>query len=154
MKYRESKFLEKYIASNTESRKVAKNEFEKDFYKLMKNSVFGKTMENLRERSKIKIVNGQETEKLERLIARPNYRGAFVSEGSELVSVSMGESKVTLNKPIYLGQAILNLSKTPMYNFHHGYLKLKYGDRARLLFTDTDSLCYRVQTEDFYEDIA
>ena len=66
----------------------------------------------------------------------------------------MGESKVTLNKPIYLGQAILDLSKTLMYNFHYGYVKPKYGDRARLLFRDTDSLCYRIQTEDFYEDIA
>ena len=131
---------------------VAKNEFEKDFYKLMNNSVFGKTMENVRERSKIKIVNYQETERLERLIARPNYKGSFVFEDSELVSVSMGESKTTLNKPIYLGQAILDLSKTLMYDFHYGYVKPKYGDRARLLFTDTDSLCYRIQTEGFYED--
>ena len=154
IRYTESKFLEKYIASNTESRMVAKNEFEKDFFKLMSNSVFGKTMENVRERSKIRIVNGQETEKLESLIARPNYRGAFVFEGSELVSLSMGECKVTLNKPIYLGQAILDLSKTLMYNFHYGYVRPRYGDRARLLFTDTDSLCYRIQTEDFYEDIA
>ena len=76
IKYRESKFLEKYIASNTESWKVAKNEFEKDFFKLMNNSVFGKTMENVRERSKTKIVNGQETEKLERLIAKPGERSS------------------------------------------------------------------------------
>ena len=150
----ESMFLKKYIASNTESRKVAKNEFEKDFFKLMNNSVFGKTMENVRDRSKIRIVNGQETEKLERLIAKPNYRGAFVFENSGLVSVSMEESTVTLNKPIYLGQAILDLSRTLMYNFHYGYVKPKYGDRARLLFTDTDSLCYQIQTEDFYEDIS
>ena len=154
VRYTESKFLEKYIASNTESRMVAKNEFEKDFFKLINNSVFGKTKENVREKSKIRIVNGQETERLERLIARPNHRGSFVFEGSELVSVSMGESKVTLNKPIYLGQAILDLSKTLMYDFHYGYVRPKYGDRARLLFTDTDSLCYRIQTEDIYEDIA
>ena len=61
---------------------------------------------------------------------------------------------MVLNKPIYLGQAILDLSKTLMYNFHYGYVKPKYGDRARLLFTDTDSLCYRIQTEDFYKDIS
>ena len=151
IRYTESKFLEKYIVSNTESRIIAKNEFEKELFKLMNNSVFGKTMENVRERSKIKIVNGQDTEKLERLIARPNYRGSFVFENSELVSMSMGESKVTLNKPIYLGQAILDLSKTLMYDFHYRYVKTKYGDRARLLFTDTDSLCYRIHTEDFYE---
>ena len=120
----------------------------------MNSSVFGKTMENVRGRSNIKIVNGQETEKLERLIAKPNYRGAFVFEDSNLVSVNMGEFKVCLNKPISLGQAILDLSKTLMYNFHYGYVKPKYGDRARLLFPDTDSLCYRIQTEDFYEDIS
>ena len=118
----------------------------------MNNPVFGKTMENVRDRSDIKIVNVQETEKLERLIAKPNYRGAFVFKDSKLVSVSMGKSKVVLNKPIYLGQAFLDLSKTLMYNFHYGYVKPKCGDCARLLFTDT--LCYRIQTEDVYEDIS
>ena len=78
IRYTESGFLEKCIASNTESRIVAKSEFEKDFFKLMKNSVFGKTMENVRMKSKIKIVNGQETETLERLIAKPYYRGAHL----------------------------------------------------------------------------
>ena len=154
IRYRESNFLEKYIANNTASRKFAKNEFEKDFFKLMNNSVFGKTMENVRERSKIKIVNGRETEKLEKLIAKPNYKGAFVFENSNLISVNMGNSTVVLNKPIYLGQAILDISKTLMYDFHYGYIKLKYGELARILFTDTDSLCYEIQTDDFYKDIA
>ena len=154
IRYAESTFLEKYIASNTESRKAAKNEFGKDFYKLMNNSVFGKTMENVRERSKIKIVNGQNTEKLERLIAKPNYKGAFIFEDSNLVSVSMGESTVVLNKPIYLGRAILDISKTLMYNFFYGYVKPKYGDRAQLFSMDTDSQCLRIQTEDLYEDIT
>ena len=97
-------------------------------------------------RSKIKIVNGQEMDTLERLIAKPDYRGVFVFEDSELVYVNMGKSVVMLNKPIYLGQAILDISKTLMYNFHYEYVKPKYRDRMRLLFTDTDSLCYRIQT--------
>ena len=146
--------LSKYIASNTKSRAAARNEFEKDFYKFMNNNVFGKTMENVRERSKIKIVNGLETDKLERLIAKPNYKGAFQYEESNLVSVNMGESTVMLNKPGYLGQSILDLSKTLMYNFHYDYVKPKYRDKARLLFTDTYSLCYEIKTENFYEDIA
>ena len=149
IKYTESMFLKKYIDSNTESRKAAKNEFEKDFYKLMNNSVFGKTMENVRERWKIRIVNGQNTKKLERLIAKPNYKGAFIFEDSNLVSVNMGKSTVLLNKPIYLGQAILDISKTLRYNFFYGYVKPKYGNCARLLFTDTDSLCYEIRTNDF-----
>ena len=141
IRYRESEFLKRYIARNTKSRKAATNELEKDFYKLINNSVFGKTMENVRERSKIKFVNGSETGTTERLIVKPYYRGSFIFEDSELVSVRMGESTVTLNKPIYLGQSILDLSKTVMYDFHHRYVKPKYGNRARLLFTDTDSLC-------------
>ena len=154
IKYRESKFLERYNISNAESRKVAKNEFEKDFYKLMNNIAFGKTMENVRNRSKIKIVNGLETKTLECLVAKPYYRGSYIFENSELVSVRMGESTVMLNKPIYLGQVILDLSKTLMYEFHYEYIKPKYDDRARLLFTDTDSLCYEIQTEEFYKDIS
>ena len=154
IKYRESNFLSRYITSNTRSRTAAKNQFEKDFYKLANNSVFGKTMENVRERSKIRIVNGLEPDKLLAYIAKPNYKGAFQFEESNLVSVNMGESTVMLNKPVYLGQSILDLSKTLMYDFHYDYVKPKYGDNARLLFTDTDSLCYEIKTEDFYKDIA
>ena len=154
IKFRESDFLSRYITSNTKSRTAAKNEFEKDFYKLANNSVFGKTMENVRERSKIRIVNGLEEDKVLAYIAKPNYKGAFQFEESNLVSVNMGESTVILNKPIYLGQSILDLSKTLMYDFHYDYVKPKYGDNARLLFTDTDSLCYEIKTENFYEDIA
>ena len=153
IKYRESNFLSKYIDSNTKSRACAKSDFEKDFFKLMNNSVFGKTMENIRGHSKIKIVNGLETETLERYIAKPNFKGLFEYEESNLVSVNMGFSTVTLNKPIYLGQAILDISKTLMYDFHYDYMRSKYGDKARLLFTDTDSLCYEVTTDDFYDDI-
>ena len=152
IKYKESKFLERYIISNTESRKVAKNEFEKEFYKLMNKSVFGKTMENVRNRSKIKIVNGLETKTL--LNSQTALQGSHVFEGSELVSVRMGESTVMLNKPIYLGQAILDLSKTLMYKFHYEYIKPKYDNKAKLQFTDTDSLCYKIRTEDFYRDIS
>ena len=151
IQYEESDFLSKYIANNTESRKLAKKEFEKDFYKLMNNSVFGKTMEDVRGRSKIIIANGQDTEKLEKLIAKPNYNGAF---DSNLVSVNMGNSSVCLNKPIYLGQTILDVSKILMYDFYYDYVKPKYGESARLLFTDTDSLCCEFQTDDFYEDIS
>ena len=111
-------------------------------------------MENVRERSKIRIVNGLEEDKLLAYIAKPNYKGAFQFEESNLVSVNMGESTVMLNKPIYLGQSILDLSKTLMYDFHYDYVKPKYGENARLLFTDTDSLCYEIKTENFYEDIA
>ena len=152
--YSENMFLKEYISNSTESRKLTKNDFEKDFFKLMNNSVFGKTLENVRARSKIMVVNGHNEKKLLGLVAAPNFRGAHTFENSELVSVNMGNSTVTLDKPIYLGQAILDVSKTLMYSFHYKYVKLKNGTRTRLLFTDTDSLFYRFQTEDFYKDIA
>lgn len=111
-------------------------------------------MENVRNRSTIKIVNGHNAKGLEKLIAKPNYKSAFKFENSELVSVNMGKSTVKLNKPIYLGQAILDISKTLMYDFHYNYIKPMYGEKAKLLFTDTDSLCYHIETEDFYKDIV
>ena len=132
-----------------------KNDFEKDFYKLMNNAVFGKTMENVRQRSQVKIVSGHDVKKLESLIDKPYFKSSYIFEGSQLVTMRMGESTVCLNKPIYLGQMILDLSKVYMYKFHYEYIKPKYGDRAKLLFTDTDSLCYHIQTfQDFYQDIT
>ena len=154
VKYRESTFLKNYIDSNTVSRTAAKNDFEKDFFKLMNNAVFGKTMENVRKRCSVTIVNGTEPKKVGKLIAKPNFKSAFVFENSNLVSMRMGKSTVKLNKPVYLAQAILDVSKVLMYDFHYDYVKLKYGDRAKLLFTDTDSLCYEIETEDFYKDIS
>ena len=99
----------------------------------------------------MKIVNDEK--KLLGLIAQPNLKSVFRYENSNLVFVNMGKSVCTLNKPIYLGQAILDQSKTLMYDFHYNYIKRMYGPRARLLFTDTDSLCYDIRTEDFYNDI-
>ena len=153
IKYEETSFLKEYVDLNTNLCKKSKNKFEKDFFKLMINSVFGKTMENVRCRSNVKIINEKNGKKILGLIARPNLKSVFRYENSDLVSVNMGKSVVMLNKPIYLGQAILDLSKTLMYDFHYNYIKNMYGPRARLLFTDTDSLCYVIETEDFYIDI-
>ena len=154
IKYEESTFLKKYVDSNTASRTVAKNAFEKDFFKFMSNSVFGKTMEDVRNRSTVRIVNGRETKELERLTSKPNYKSSFIFENSELVSLRLGKSRVCLNKPKYLGQTILDVSKVLMYEFHYDYVKSKYGEKAELLFSDTDSLCYEIQTEDFFCDVS
>ena len=123
--------MKQFIEINAEARKVAKNDFEKDFYKLMSNSVFGKTMENVRDRAKIEIVNGfSEVIRLGRLISKPHFRDAFTFESSKLVSLRMGESTVTLNKPIFVGQCVLDNAKKDMSEWHYGYMKPKYGERA------------------------
>ena len=151
IKFVETEWMKPYIDMNTKLRAKAKNNFEKDFYKLMNNAVFGKTMENIRNRKDVKLVNS--VEKLSKLIAMPNYVNRKIFSENH-VSVHMKKTNLTMNKPVYLGMCILDLSKTVMYEFHYNYIKEKYGDKAKLLFTDTDSLMYEIETEDFYKDIS
>ena len=143
--------LKKYIDLNTILRTKAKNEFEKDFFKLMNNSVFGKTMENIRNRVDIKLVTDEE--KAEKLSAKPNFKHCNIFS-KDLIAIHMNKISLEFDKPVYLGMCILDLSKTLMYDFHYDYIKKKYGDNAKLLFTDTDSLMYEIKTEDFYKDIS
>ena len=151
IKFVESEWMKPYIDMNTKLRAKAKNNFEKDFYKLMNNAVFGKTMENIRNRKDVKLVNN--VEKLRKLIAMPNFVNRKIFS-ENLISVHMKKTNLTMNKPVYLGMCILDLSKTVMYEFHYNYIKEKYGDKAKLLFTDTDSLMYEIETGDFYKDIS
>ena len=151
IKFKESQWLKKYIALNTDLRTKARNEFEKDFFKLMNNSVFGKTMENIRNRSVIKLVTDKI--KAENLAAKPNFKHCNIFN-EDLIAIHMKKTILTFDKPVYLGMCILDLSKTLMYDFHYNYIKKKYGDKAKLLFTDTDSLMYEIKTEDFYKDIS
>ena len=151
IKFVESEWMKPYIEKNTNLRAKAKNNFEKDFFKLMNNSVFGKTMENIRNRVDVKLVNTKE--KLRKLVAKPNFKSRKILY-ENLVSVHMKKTSLTMNKPVYLGMCILDLSKTIMYDFHYNYIKPKYGEKAKLLFTDTDSLMYEIETEDFYKDIS
>ena len=150
-KFEESRWLKKYITLNTDLRTKAKNDFEKDFFKLMNNSVFGKTMENIRNRKDVKLVNNRK--QAEKLSAKPNFNHCNIFS-ENLISIHMKKTKLTFNKPVYLGMCILDLSKTLMYDFHYNYIKQKYGDKAELLFTDTDSLMNEIETEDFYKDIS
>ena len=151
IKFIESEWMKPYIEMNTNLRTKAKNNFEKDFFKLMNNSVFGKTMENIRNRVNVKLVNTEE--RLKKLSAKPNYKSCKIFN-ENLISVHMKKTSLTMNKPVYLGMCILDLSKTIMYDFHYNYIKPKYGAKAKLLFTDTDSFMYEIETEDFYKDIS
>ena len=149
LEFSQSNWLEKYISFNTKMRSQAKNSFEKDFFKLMNNSVFGKTMENLRKRSNIKLVTDPEV--MTKLASRPTYLSHKIFH-ENLVTVNIKPVKIRLDKPSYIGMCILDLSKTLMYDFHYYYIKKKYSDGAQLLFTDTDSLTYHIKTEDAYHD--
>ena len=151
IKFEESPWLKEYIDMNTNLRAKAKNEFEKDFFKLMNNSVFGKTMENIRNRVDIQLVNNKM--KAKKLAAKPSYMHCTIFD-ENFIAIHMKKTKLVFNKPIYLGMCILDLSKTLMYDFHYNYIKKKYGPKAKLLFTDTDSLAYEIETEDFYKDIS
>ena len=136
---------------NTELRKEAKNDFEKDFFKLMNNAVFGKTMENVRKHRDIKLVTTDE--KRNKLVSEPNYH--TTKQFSEnLLAIEMKKTKVKMNKPVYLGMSILDSRKTLMYEFWYDYIKPKYQDKAKLCYMDTDSFVIHIKTEDFYEDIA
>ena len=151
IKFNERPWLKEYIDINTNLRTKAKNDFEKDFFKLMNNSFFGKTMENIRNRVDVRLVTDEKTAK--KLAAKPNFKQCNIFT-ENLVAIHMHRTKMVFNKPIYLGMAILDLSKTLMYDFHYEYIKEKYGEKAKLLFTDTDSLCYEIETKDFYKDIS
>ena len=136
---------------NTDLRKDAKNDFEKDFFKLMNNSVFGKTMENVRNHRDIRIVTTDKRRSI--LASEPNYHSTkYISK--DLLIMEMKKIEVRMNKPVYLGQAILDISKTLMYKFWYDYIKPKYGSKARLCYMDTDSFIIDIKTEDFYKDIA
>ena len=147
----QSPWMEPYIRKNTELRKTAANSFEKDFFKLMNNSVFGKTIENIRKRQNIKIIHDRKL--AVKLSSRPNFDRCVIFD-KHLVAIHMKKTKVYFNKPVYVGQAILDLSKTLMFDFHYNYIRDKYKNKAKLLFTDTDSLMYQIKTEDFYKDIS
>ena len=149
LEFNQSPWLKQYIDFNTNKRKNAKNAFEKDFFKLMNNSVFGKTMENLRKRVDVRLVTDEK--RLTKLASKPTYVSSKIFN-ENLVAVHKIKETLTLNRPEYVGMCILDLSKVLMYDFHYNYIKKKYGDKAKLLFTDTDSLTYEIKAEDVYKD--
>ena len=151
IKFNQEAWLKPYIDMNTELRKAAKNDFEKDLFKLMNNSVFGKTMENIRKHRDIKLVTTDK--KRSKLVSGPNYHTInLISE--DLSIIEMKKTKVKMNKPIYLGLSILEISKTLMYEFWYDYMKPKYNDNVKFCYMDMDSFIMNIKTNDFYEDVA
>ena len=132
---------------NTELRKLAKN----DFFKLMNNAVFGKTIENIKKHRDIKLVTTDK--RRNELVSEPNYHTMnYISE--DLSIIEMNRTKVKMNKPIYLGLSVLEISKLLMHEFWYDYMKPKYGNDVKLCYMDTDSFIIHIKTEDFYKDVA
>ena len=151
IEFNQKEWLKPYTDMNTELRKAAKNDFEKDLFKLMNNSVFEKTMENVRKHRDIKLVTTDK--KRSKLVSEPNYHTiSLISE--DLSIIEMKKTKVKMNKPIYLGLSILEISKILMYEFWYDYMKPKYDNNVKLSYMDTDSFIMNIKTNDFYEDIA
>ena len=151
IEFNQKAWLKKYIDINTELRKKASNDFEKDFFKLMSNTLFGKMMENVRKHRDIKLVKTDH--KRNKLVSEPNYHTMkFISENLSIIE--MEKVKVKMNKPIYLGLSILVISKIIVYGFWYDYVKKKYGDMVKLCYMDTDSLIMNIKTKDFYKDIV
>ena len=151
IQFTQEAWLKPYIDMNTELRKNAKNDFEKDFFKLMNNAVFGKTMENVRKHRDIKLATTDK--RTNQLVTELNYY-AIKCFSENLLAIEMKKAKVKMNKPIYLGLSILEISKILMYEFWYDYMKPKYGDNVKLCYMDTNSFIMNIKTEDFYKDIA
>ena len=147
LKFNQSDWIKKYIDFNTKKRMNAANDFEKEFFKLMINSVYGKTMENLRKRINVRLVNNEKD--FLKYTSKPTYITHKIF-GKDYAAVHEIKPVLTLNKPIYVGFTVLELSKWLMYDFHYSFIK-KHFD-AELLFTDTDSLTYEVKSKDVYEE--
>ena len=151
LSFKQSPWLKEYIDFNTRQCTAARNDFEKNFFKLMNNSMFGKTMENLRHRRNIDLVNNEK--KLKKLAAQPTFK-SFRIFHENLTAVERAQAELMLNRPIYVGFCVLDLSKTLMYDFHYNYVKEKYPKpNSKLMFTDTDSLAYIIKTDDLYADM-
>ena len=151
IKFNQKEWLKPYIDMNTELRKAAKNDFEKDRFKFMNNSVFEKTIANIRKHRDIKLVTTDK--KRSKLVSEPNYHTInLISE--DLSIIEMKKTKVKMNKPIYLGLSILEISKTLMYEFWYDYMKPKYNDNVKLCYMDTDSFIMNIKANDFHKDIS
>ena len=149
-KFRQSKYLQKYITLNAKLRKKAKNEFEKNLFKLMNNSVFGKSIQNQRNQLDIKLcLNEKQTKKW---LIKPNYQTFSILDENKAL-IQLKKQRVNLNRPIYLGFTCLEYAKYWMYHTYYKWYKKFYGDNVTLAYTDTDSLLVVVKTEDFYLDL-
>ena len=148
LKFRQSDWMKNYIGFNTEKRAKTANKFEKNFFKLMANSVNGKTIENLRKRISVKIANNEKD--FVKRVSKPTYISRRIFD-KYFAGIHEIKAVLTLNKPVYVGFTVLiKLSEWLMYDFRYNFGRIKFD--AELLFTDTDSLTYEIKSGDVYEE--
>ena len=152
IKFNQTACLKPYIYMNTKLRQKEKNNFEKDFFKLMNNAVFGKTMANVRKHRNIKLVTTETRRNY--LVSEPNYHTTKKLSTETLLVIEIRKTQIIMNNPAYLGLSILDPSKTVMHEFWSDYVKPKYGENAKLCYMDTDSFIVHVKTDGIYKDIA
>ena len=145
--FRQENWLKPYIDFNTEKRKQAKNEFEKDFFKLMNNSVFGKTMENVKNRMELKLTT--DNERAIKWFSKLHFKDSKFCNGLHMIE--MYKKEIVYDKPIYVGTSILDLSKLCMMDFHYNTIHKNFEGRYNLLYSDTDSVVYSIKHDDIYE---
>lgn len=153
LKFAQTQWLKPYIELNTMLRTLADNDFEKNFYKLSINSIYGKLMENMRKRTAIELkTKWTGRYGARKLISKPNFKKYTIFD-ENLIAVELGQNEIMMDKPIAIGMAILDLSKVLMYRFYYNHLKEKYGKNIEMLYTDTDSFILEVKTDCFYSDM-
>ena len=148
--FKQRPWLKIYIDYNTKCRARSTCDFEKNFYKLMNNSVFGKCQENLRKRTRVEIISNPKVAM--KRVASPAYKRSQIIR-ENLVIIQSAVTTLKLDKPLYVGFTVLDLSKLMMYKFHYDEMLPLYGNNIQLLLTDTDSLLYEIRTDDVYKDM-
>jgi len=151
IRFKQSCWLKPYIDKNTERRAQSTTAFEQDFFKLMNNAVFGKTLENKRKHMDVRLVSDEN--ELTKLTSRANFKTSIVVN-ENLVLVNMRKTRVLMNRPLYIGMAILDISKTHMYDFHYNVMIPHFGrDNLTIAYMDTDAYVYDIHTPDLYKKL-
>ena len=147
LKFKQSDWMKTYIDFNTKKQKNAADDFEKDFFKLIINSVYGKTMENLRKRINVRLVSNEKA--FLKYTSKPTYVTHKLFD-KDFAAIHEIKPVLMLSKAIYVGFKVLDLSKWMMDDFHYNFIKKNFN--AKLFFTDTDTLTYEIKSKNVYEE--
>jgi hypothetical protein len=147
VEFKQKKWMQPYIEGNNALRTLAKNDFEKDFFKLMNNAVFGKTMQIVRSQMNLHLTTDRKN--AIKWFSKCNFKNNTYANGLNLIETH--REQIVYDKPVYIGCAILDLSKLKMLEFHYKVIDKQFGEKAKLIYSDTDSFVYKIEHEDIYK---